>query len=48
VDAAGLQALAACVVRCRTAGTQWRWDNPAETLRKAARAAGLDATLGID
>jgi anti-anti-sigma regulatory factor len=47
VDAAGLQALAACVVRWRTAGREWRWDNPAHALRAAAVQAGLDATLGL-
>jgi anti-anti-sigma regulatory factor len=47
VDAAGLQAIAACVVQWRTAGRAWRWDNPAQTLRAAASLAGLDATLGL-
>ncbi len=48
VDAAGLQALAACVVRWRTAGARWRWDNPAQALRTAARLAGLEATLELE
>lgn len=47
VDAAGLQALVACIVQWRTAGRAWRWDNPAQTLRAAACLAGLDATLGL-
>ena len=47
MDAAGLQALVACIVHGRTAGRAWRWDNPAQTLRAAACLAGLDATLGL-
>jgi len=48
VDAAGLQALAACVVHWRTAGWAWRWDNPSEMLRASARSAGLDEALGLE
>ena len=48
VDAAGLQALAAVLVQWRTAGRTWRWDNPGDTLRAAARSAGLDAALGLE
>lgn len=48
VDAAGLQALAACLVQWRTAGTAWRWDNPTHALGAAARSAGLAAVLGIE
>ena len=48
IDAAGLQALAACVGRWRAAGRAWRWDNPAEPLQAAARQAGLEATLGLE
>ena len=47
VDAAGLQAIAACVVQWRTAGLAWRWDNPAQTLRAAAALAGLEEALGL-
>jgi len=48
VDAAGLQALAACLVQWRTAGIAWRWDNPAHALGAAARSAGLAGVLGIE
>ena len=48
VDAAGLQALAACVGRWRAAGTPWRWDNPTEPLKAAARQAGLGTALGLE
>ncbi|APV51173.1 hypothetical protein BWI17_16690 [Betaproteobacteria bacterium GR16-43] len=48
VDAAGLQALAACLVQWSTAGTVWRWDNPAHALSAAARTAGLATVLGLE
>ena len=48
VDAAGLQALAACVARWRAAGTPWRWEAAAEPLRAAARQAGLAAALELE
>lgn len=48
VDAAGLQALAACTGRWRASGTAWRWENPAEPLKAAARQAGLAAALELE
>jgi anti-anti-sigma regulatory factor len=48
VDAAGLQALAVCVGRWRAAGRAWRWDQPAQPLKAAARLAGLEAALGLE
>ena len=48
VDAAGLQALAVCVGQWRAAGRPWRWDQPAQPLKAAARQAGLEAALGLE
>jgi anti-anti-sigma regulatory factor len=48
VDAAGLQALAACMGRWRAAGTSWRWEKPAEPLKAAARLAGLGEALRLE
>ena len=48
VDAAGLQALAACAARWRADGISWRWEQPAEPLKSAARQAGLEAALGLE
>ena len=47
VDASGLQLLAATVVRFRTAGVKWRWQDPSEVLHNAARLAGLNAALEL-
>ena len=47
VDAAGLQAIVAGLARWRSAGTRWRWENPAPALVASARLAGLAATLGL-
>ena len=47
VDAAGLQALAAALIRYRDAGVQWHWNDPSLALVSAARLAGLESTLEL-
>jgi anti-anti-sigma regulatory factor len=47
VDAAGLQALAAALIRFREAGVQWRWNDPSLALISAAKMAGLESTLEL-
>ena len=48
IDAAGLQALSAAIVRFRTAGTEWRWHNPSPILTNAAKLLGLESVLEIE
>jgi anti-anti-sigma regulatory factor len=48
VDAAGLQAITAFLVRWRISGKAWRWDNATDTLRASARSAGLDSALELE
>ncbi|MBA2689813.1 MAG: STAS domain-containing protein [Burkholderiales bacterium] len=47
IDAAGLQALAAAVVRFRTAGAVWRWHNASPALAGAAKLLGLASVLEL-
>jgi anti-anti-sigma regulatory factor len=47
VDAAGLQALVAIIVRYRTAGTPWRWHNQSAVLTGAAKLLALYGALDL-
>lgn len=45
IDAAGLQAVVAAIVRFRTAGTLWRWHNLSPAFTDAAKLLGLEGAL---
>jgi|GEM_PF-5823976 len=47
IDAAGLQAVTAAIMRFRIAGLQWRWHNEPLSLRSAAKMLGLTDVLGL-
>ena len=47
VDAAGIQLLAAAIVRYRTAGTEWRWHNLSPALSSAVDLLGMGDALEL-